>query len=133
MSTPPSKYRGFQVTIEHLQGLDGDDRRTAQRVHRRHPAQRRALQIHREPPTPWLQVETRIAPSGGPHGGFLQEIANRRNVGAPPAHRLPEARESWVLVAASIFVGEGPSPDSRDDAPRLIIGLQAAEELPSYF
>ena len=97
------------------------------------------LQIHREPAdAPWLQVETRIVPPGEGHTEVsLQEIANRWNVGHLQPTVFPvEDGESWVLVAASrFFVGEGLSDRQIHAMARrgLIIGLQAAEELPSYF
>lgn len=97
------------------------------------------LQIHREPAdTPWLQVETRIVPPGESHTEVsLQEIANRWNVGHLQPTVFPvEDGENWVLVAASrFFVGEGLSDRQIHAMARrgLIIGLQAAEELPSYF
>ena len=97
------------------------------------------LQIHREPAdAPWLQVETRIVPPGEGHTEVsLQEIANRWNVGHLQPTVFPvEDGENWVLVAASrFFVGEGLSDRQIHAMARrgLIIGLQAAEELPSYF
>lgn len=97
------------------------------------------LQIHREPAdAPWLQVETRIVPPGEGHTEVsLQEIANRWNVGHLQPTVFPvEDGENWVLVAASrFFVGEGLSDRQIHATARrgLIIGLQAAEELPSYF
>lgn len=97
------------------------------------------LQIHREPAdAPWLQVETRIVPPGEGHTEVsLQEIANRWNVGHLQPTVFPvEDGETWVLVAASRFsVGEGLSDRQIHAMARrgLIIGLQAAEELPSYF
>ena len=97
------------------------------------------LQIHREPAdAPWLQVETRIVPPGEGHTEVsLQEIANRWNVGHLQPTVFPiESEDGWILVAASrFFVGEGLSDRQIHAMARrgLIIGLQAAEELPSYF
>ena len=97
------------------------------------------LQIHREPAdAPWAQVETRIVPPGEGHTEIsLQELANRWNVGHLQPTVFPiESEDGWILVAASrFFVGEGLSDRQIHAMARrgLIIGLQAAEELPTLF
>ena len=97
------------------------------------------LQIHREPAdAPWAQVETRIVPPGEGHTEIsLQELANRWNVGHLQPTVFPiENGDNWILVAASrFFVGEGLSDRQIHAMARrgLIIGLQAAEELPTLF
>ena len=97
------------------------------------------LQIHREPAdAPWAQVETRILPPGEGHTEIsLQELANRWNVGHLQPTVFPiENGDNWILVAASrFFVGEGLSDRQIHAMARrgLIIGLQAAEELPTLF
>ena len=97
------------------------------------------LQIHREPAdAPWAQVETRIVPPGEGHTEIsLQELANRWNVGHLQPTVFPiEDGDNWILVAASrFFVGEGLSDRQIHAMARrgLIIGLQAAEELPALF
>ena len=97
------------------------------------------LQIHREPAdAPWAQVETRIVPPGEGHTEIsLQELANRWNVGHLQPTVFPiEDGDDWILVAASrFFVGEGLSDRQIHAMARrgLIIGLQAAEELPALF
>ena len=97
------------------------------------------FQIHREPAdAPWAQIETRIAVPGEGHTEVsLQEKANQWN----NAHLQPtvfpiEDGDGWALVAASrFFVGEGLSDRQIHAMARrgLIIGLQAAEELPTLF
>ena len=97
------------------------------------------LRIHREPAdAPWAQVETRIVPPGEGHTEIsLQELANRWNVGHLQPTVFPiENGDNWILVAASrFFVGEGLSDRQIHAMARrgLIIGLQAAEELPTLF
>ena len=97
------------------------------------------FQIHREPAdAPWAQIETRIAVPGEGHTEVsLQEKANQWN----NAHLQPtvfpiEDGEGWALMAASrFFVGEGLSDRQIHAMLRrgLIIGLSAAQEVPSLF
>ena len=97
------------------------------------------FQIHREPAdAPWVQIETRIVPPGDDHTEIsLQAIANRWNSEHLQPTVFPiESDAGWILVAASrFFVGEGLSDRQIHVMARrgLIIGLQAAQELPALF
>ena len=97
------------------------------------------FQVHREPAdAPWAQIETRILPVGEGHTeASLQAIANRWNTEHLQPTVFPiESEEGWILVAASrFFVGEGLSDRQIHAMLRrgLIIGVSAAQEVPSFF
>ena len=97
------------------------------------------FQIHREPvDAPWAQIETRILPVGEGHTeASLQAIANRWNTEHLQPTVFPiESEDGWILVAASrFFVGEGLSDRQIHAMLRrgLIIGMSAAQEVPSFF
>ena len=95
--------------------------------------------MHREPAdAPWAQIETRILPVGEGHTeASLQAIANRWNTEHLQPTVFPiESEDGWILVAASrFFVGEGLSDRQIHVMLRrgLIIGVSAAQEVPSFF
>ena len=97
------------------------------------------FQVHREPAdAAWAQIETRILPVGEGHTeASLQAIANRWNTEHLQPTVFPiESEEGWILVAASrFFVGEGLSDRQIHVMLRrgLIIGVSAAQEVPSFF
>ena len=97
------------------------------------------FQVHREPAdAAWAQIETRILPVGEGHTeASLQAIANRWNTEHLQPTVFPiESEDGWILVAASrFFVGEGLSDRQIHAMLRrgLIIGVSAAQEVPSFF
>ena len=97
------------------------------------------VQVHREPAdAAWAQIETRILPVGEGHTeASLQAIANRWNTEHLQPTVFPiESEDGWILVAASrFFVGEGLSDRQIHAMLRrgLIIGVSAAQEVPSFF
>ena len=97
------------------------------------------VQVHREPAdAAWALIETRILPVGEGHTeASLQAIANRWNTEHLQPTVFPiESEDGWILVAASrFFVGEGLSDRQIHAMLRrgLIIGVSAAQEVPSFF